>query len=113
MMTRWNWGQATRKIAESGGKLWYSGKAIRPHVMRMLVAEFEDWMRTARAGLSRHAAVAKAMGYMLKRRDGFARFFDDGRICLTNNAAERALRPLCLRNHGCLPAPIVATRGPL
>ena len=46
--------------------------------------------------LSRHAAVAKAMDYMLKRWDGFARFLDDGRICTTNNAAERALRPLCL-----------------
>ena len=33
---------------------------------------------------------------MLKRWDGFACFLDDGRICLTNNAAERALRPLCL-----------------
>jgi hypothetical protein len=29
---------------------------------------------------------------MLKRWDGFVRFLDDGRICLTNNAAERALR---------------------
>ena len=46
-------------------------------------------MRTERARLSRHAAVAKAMDYMLKRWDGFARFLDDGRICLTNNAAER------------------------
>jgi hypothetical protein len=26
---------------------------------------------------------------MLKRWDRFARFIDDGRICLTNNAAER------------------------
>ena len=48
------------------------------------------------AGLSRHAAVAKAMNFMLKHKDGFAHFLDDGRICLTNNAAERALRPLCL-----------------
>ena len=32
----------------------------------------------------------------MKRWDGFARFLDDGRICLTNNAAERALRLLCL-----------------
>ncbi len=61
-----------------------------------LVAELEDWMRTERAGLSRHAAVAKAMDYMLKRWDGFARFLDDGRICLTNNAAERALRGIAL-----------------
>ena len=79
--------------------------------MRMLVAEFEDWMRTERAGLSRHAAVAKAMGYTLKRWDGFARFLDDGRICLTNNAAERALRPLCLGNHGSSRAPIAAASG--
>ena len=70
--------------------------AVRRERSAPLVAELEDWMRTERAGLSRHAAVAKAMDYMLKRWDGFARFLDDGRICLTNNAAERALRPLCL-----------------
>ena len=33
---------------------------------------------------------------MLKRWGSFARFLDDGRICLTNNAAERALRGICL-----------------
>ena len=33
---------------------------------------------------------------MHRRWDGFTRFLDDGRICLTNNAAERALRPLAL-----------------
>ena len=70
--------------------------AVRRERSTPLVAELGDWMHTERAGLSRHAAVAKAMDYMLKRWDGFARFLDDGRICLTNNAAERALRPLCL-----------------
>ena len=34
--------------------------------------------------------------YMLRRWDLFARFLDDGRICLTNNAAERALRGIAL-----------------
>ena len=61
-----------------------------------LVAELKDWMRTERAGLSRHAAVAKAMDYMLKRWDSFVHFLDDGQICLTNNAAERALRGIAL-----------------
>ena len=70
--------------------------AVRRERNAPLVAEFEDWMRTERAGLSRHAAVAKTMDCMLKRWDGFAPFLDDGRICLTNYAAERALRPLCL-----------------
>ena len=36
------------------------------------------------------------MDYMPKRWDGFARFLDDGRICLTNNASERALRGIAL-----------------
>ena len=53
-------------------------------------------MRDERARLSRHAPVAKAMDYMLKRWQGFTRFLEDGRICLTNNAAERALRGLAL-----------------
>jgi len=33
---------------------------------------------------------------MLKRWGTFTRFLDDGRICLTNNAAERALRGIAL-----------------
>ena len=55
--------------------------AVRREKSAPLVADLEDWMRTERAGLSRHAAVAKAMDYMLMRWDGFARFLDDG-LCL-------------------------------
>ena len=61
-----------------------------------LLADLHDWMRTERAGLSRHAPAARAMDYMLKRWDSFARFLDDRRICLTNNAAERAIRGIAL-----------------
>lgn len=61
-----------------------------------LVTELEAWMRGARGKLSRHADVARAMDYMLKRWEAFTRFLDDGRICLTNNAAERALRGIAL-----------------
>src|SRR6266481_2401962 len=57
-----------------------------------LVAALQSWMREERARLSRHNPVAKAMDYMLTRWAAFARFLEDGRICLTNNAAERALR---------------------
>jgi hypothetical protein len=46
--------------------------------------------------MSRHADVAKAIDYMLRRWVSFSRFLDDGRICLTNNAAERALRGIAL-----------------
>src|SRR5205814_7968251 len=61
-----------------------------------LVGELEERMRTERARLSRHAETAKAMDYMLKRWPAFTRFLDDGRICLSNNAAERALRGVAL-----------------
>ena len=33
---------------------------------------------------------------MLKRWPAFTRFLDDGRICISNNAAERALRGVAL-----------------
>jgi hypothetical protein len=61
-----------------------------------LVAELETWMQQERARLSRHDEVAKAIDYMLKRWASFTRFLDDGRICLSNNAAERALRGIAL-----------------
>ena len=70
--------------------------AVRQERSAPLVADLEAWMRMERAGLSRHAVVAKAMDYMLKRWGSFARFLDDGQICLTNNAAERALRGIAL-----------------
>jgi transposase len=70
--------------------------AARQERSASLVADLEAWMRAERAKLSRHAAVAKAMDYMLTRWEAFTRFLADGRICLTNNAAERALRGLAL-----------------
>lgn len=70
--------------------------AVRAERSAPLVAELEEWMRGERAKLSRHAPVAQAIDYMLKRWKGFTHFLADGRICLTNNAAERALRGLAL-----------------
>jgi transposase len=70
--------------------------AARKSRIAPLVDNLEEWMRTERARLSRHAEVAKAIDYMLKRWRAFTRFLDDGRICLSNNAAERALRGIAL-----------------
>jgi transposase len=61
-----------------------------------LVSELETWMRNERTKLSRHSEVAKAMNYMLTRWETFTRFLHNGRICLTNNAAERALRGIAM-----------------
>jgi len=70
--------------------------AVRRKRIAPLVSDLETWMRKEYAKLSRHSDVAKAMNYMLTRWDTFTRFLDDGRICLTNNAAERALRGIAL-----------------
>ncbi|MFL5338108.1 MAG: IS66 family transposase [Geminicoccaceae bacterium] len=70
--------------------------AVRREHVAPLVAELETWMRATRGKMSRHAEVAKAMDYMLRRWDTFVRFLHDGRICLSNNAAERALRGVAL-----------------
>jgi transposase len=70
--------------------------AVRGARIAPLVSDLETWMRAERAKLSRHSDVAKAMNYILTRWDTFARFIADGRICLTNNAAERALRGIAL-----------------
>jgi transposase len=70
--------------------------AVRRERVAPLVTELELWMRAQRGKLSRHSDVGKAMDYMLKRWPTFTRFLHDGRICLTNNAAERALRGIAL-----------------
>jgi transposase len=57
-----------------------------------LLTALEVWLREQRSRLSRSASVAEPIDYMLKRWDRFARFIGDGRICLTNNAAERGVR---------------------
>src|SRR5437763_6118019 len=59
-------------------------------------ADRGSWVREQRAKLSRGNDLAKAMDDMLKRWPAFTRFLDDGRICLSNNAAERALRGIAL-----------------
>lgn len=71
---------------------------IRQRQSAPLVAELESWLREERALLSKHAKVAKAIDYLLapKHWPGFTRFLEDGRVCLTNNAAERSLRGVAL-----------------
>jgi transposase len=70
--------------------------AARQEHSAPLVAALETWLREERARLSRHAPVAKAMDYLLRRWDAFTVFLRNGRVCLTNNAAERALRGIAL-----------------
>jgi transposase len=70
--------------------------AVRRDASRPLVDALGIYMREHVAKLSRGHDLAKAMQYMLKRWPAFTLFLDDGRVCLSNNAAERGLRGIAL-----------------
>jgi transposase len=71
-------------------------RQVRQEQSASLLTALEAWLRQQRSRLSHSSSVAEPIDYMLRRWDRFARFIDDGRICLTNNAAERALRGFAL-----------------
>src|ERR1700726_1264899 len=65
---------------------------VRNERSRPLVDAWESGLRERRAKLSGKSETAKAIDYSLKRWPAFTRFLDDGRLCMSNNAAERAVR---------------------
>jgi hypothetical protein len=71
-------------------------RQVRQELSAPLIADLDAWMHEHRPKLSRGNDLAKAMDYILKRWAAFTLFLDDGRVCLTNNAAERALRGIAL-----------------
>jgi transposase len=70
--------------------------SVRQERSRPLVEALEIWLKDERRKLSSKAPVAKAIDYSLKRWPAFTRFLDDGRICMSNNAAERAVRGIAV-----------------
>lgn len=66
--------------------------AARQELSAPLIAELHEWLNAQLARISRNHDLAKAINYMLRRWGAFTRFLDDGRVCLSNNAAERSLR---------------------
>jgi transposase len=71
-------------------------RAARQERSAPLMDDLHAWLTAQLAKLSRNHDLAKAINYMLRRWDAFTRFLGDGRICITNNAAERALRTVAL-----------------
>jgi hypothetical protein len=70
--------------------------AVRQSSSRALVEALESYMREQLTRLSPGHDLAKAIKYMLKRWHAFTLFLNDGRVCLSNNAAERGLRGIAL-----------------
>jgi transposase len=68
----------------------------RRSLSRPLVDDLHAFMSAQLARLSRGHDLAKAINYILKRWPAFTLFLEDGRVCLSNNAAERGLRGIAL-----------------
>ena len=71
-------------------------RMVRNERSRPLMAELEAWLRQQRAKLSPKSETARAIDYSLKRWPAFTRFLDDGRLCMSNNAAEREIRAIAV-----------------
>jgi transposase len=78
------------------GKSIEERRSVRQKLSKPLVDDLQVYLREQRARLSRGHDLAKAIDYILKRWAAFTLFLDNGRVCLSNNAAERALRGIAL-----------------
>ena len=84
---------------EINGKPPHERKRVRNERSRPLVDALETWLREQRRKLSASNQIAKAIAYSLNRWTALTRFLDDGRLCMSNNAAERALRGIAVGRH--------------
>jgi transposase len=69
---------------------------VRAECTQPLIIELETWLREQRARVSKTSDTGKAIDYSLKRWTALTRFLEDGRLCMTNNAAERELRAIAI-----------------
>lgn len=63
---------------------------------RPLLEAMHLWLKATMSKLSKKSELAKAIFYALERWSALARFVEDGRIEMDNNAAERALRAVAV-----------------
>jgi len=69
---------------------------VRSERSQPLVIDLESWLREQRARVSKNSETGKAIDYSLKRWPELTRFLEDGRLCISNNAAERELRAVAV-----------------
>lgn len=71
-------------------------RAVRDEKARPLVEEFRAWLDLAATQVLPKGPLAKAIGYANNQWSALTRYLDDGRLSISNNAAENALRPFAL-----------------
>jgi len=71
-------------------------RAARQTQGAALFAELRTWLEKTHARIPGKSELAGAIRYRLTRWQALTLVLRDGRACLDNNAAERAMRPMCL-----------------
>jgi transposase len=89
-------GQLFAIEAEINGHASIHRQAVRQERSQPLLDELRGFLERALATISKKSSLAGAIRYSLARWPALCRFTSDGRLEMTNNAAERAIRPLAL-----------------
>ena len=72
------------------------GLTLRQQDAIPLITELKKFLEKALDEISGKSTLAKAIRYSLSRWDALTRYTTDGRLEMTNNAVERAIRPLAM-----------------
>ena len=70
--------------------------AVRQQEAVPLLRKLESYLNNALSQISGKSTLAKAIRYALSRWTALTRYTTDGRLEMTNNAVERAIRPLAM-----------------
>jgi transposase len=70
--------------------------AVRQARSTPLFTGLKGWLETTQTRISGKSELAGAIRYVLARWDALTLIVRDGRVCIDNNAAERAMRPMTL-----------------
>jgi transposase len=63
---------------------------------RPLVIALETWLRQQRGRVSKNSETGKAVDYSRRPWAALSSFLDEGRLCMSNNTAERELRAIAV-----------------
>ena len=72
-------------------------RAVRQSLARQKLNELAAWLDEQLHLLSGKSELAGAIRYARSRWDALTAYIDDGRLEISNNAAENAIRPVALR----------------
>lgn len=89
-------GQLFAIEAEIKGKDPAQRHALRQERSRPLLDELRSFLERALSQISKKSSLAGAIRYSLTRWNALCRYCEDGRLEISNNAAERAIKPLAL-----------------